>query len=95
MDWGSILTALPGVGGYGGLGVVLVIALRVALSSDKRHRDEVAAHEKTQQTLDQERDRRRSAEDALSEVKTEVRELRTQVARLEAQIVALQRAVAA
>jgi hypothetical protein len=82
--WDSLLTHLPGVGGYGALGLVLAIAVRMALGSDKRHRDEVAAHEATQEALDRERTRRREAEDAYSEVKAEVRELRTQVAKLEA-----------
>lgn len=91
--WDSILTALPGVGGYGGLGVVLVIAIRMVVKADSRYHTEVADHEATQQVLDDERNRRRKAEDDLGEVKSEVRALREQVARLEARVAELTRAV--
>jgi septal ring factor EnvC (AmiA/AmiB activator) len=91
--WDSILTALPGVGGYGGLGLVLVIAIRMVVKGDSRYNKEVADHEATQKTLDDERSRRRKAEDDLGEVKSEVRALKGQVTKLEARVAELTQAL--
>jgi predicted nucleic acid-binding Zn-ribbon protein len=93
--WDSIFAALPGIGEYGGLGVVLVIAIRMVVKADSRYHAEVRDHERTQRALDDERERRRKAEDALSEVRSgvrvrelndEVAELNDEVAELKAQI---------
>lgn len=87
--WDSIIAALPGVGGYGALGLVLAIAIRMVVKADSRFHKEVADHEATQIALDDERSRRRKAEDDVDEVKSEVRALNDKITRLEAEVAKL------
>jgi hypothetical protein len=91
--WDSILTSLPGVGGYGAFAAVVVVSIRMLIKADSRYHAEVADHERTQTALDDERDRRRKAEDDLGAMALEVRDLRDQVFTLQRQVAALTAAV--
>jgi hypothetical protein len=77
----SVLSLLPGATGYGLLAAVTAFVLRYAYLSDKRWRDEVADHERTQKLYDDERVRRREVEDQVAELRREVVGLRADVAK--------------
>ena len=95
----AVLATLP----YGAGGTLVFLAVRLAVSSrkvaaagdlrladaDKRYRDEVADHERTQAALDEERQRRRKAEDDLGHMVAEIRVLKEHVQRLERQVAVL------
>lgn len=78
----EVLSLLPGATGYGLLGAVTLFVLRYAFIADKRWRDELADHEKTQQRYDEERDRRRKVEDQVAKLTREVEGLKHEMAQL-------------
>ncbi|MGH3878077.1 MAG: hypothetical protein ACRDSK_13690 [Actinophytocola sp.] len=89
---------LPGMGVFGGF-VVLIGYLFVANRTDRReYRAEIrrveAAHDVTQNRLDEQMERRRKAEDALADTNRQLKELRVQVEKQDRQIAELRAEVA-
>lgn len=82
----GILTSLPSLGGFGAFAAVVVVAIRMLIKSDSRYHQEVADHERTQRQLDEERDRRRKAEDDLGAMALEMREVKVHVHKLERRV---------
>ena len=78
----SVVSLLPGATGYGLLGVVTLFVLRYAFIADRRWRDELADHERTQKLYDEERDRRRKVEDQVAKLTREVEGLKQEVEKL-------------
>jgi uncharacterized protein YlxW (UPF0749 family) len=85
----SVLPFLPGATGYALLGVVAALSLRYAFTADKRWREEYADHLATQQRLDEERERRREAEDKVSTLGRQVEGLEHRVAELTTEVARL------
>ena len=92
----GLLETLPGVAPYGAAGALVFLALRFAFSArkvasdvDVRYRAEVADHERTQKTLDDERDKRRRLEDEMGKMATAMRRLEGKVADLEHEVAKL------
>lgn len=73
--WDSLFNLAPGVPGFAALAAVVAIAVRMVVKADSRYHDEVKDHERTQQTLDDERDKRRKAEDEASKLTAKLRRL--------------------
>lgn len=68
------------------LGIVVIILLRLWARAVGDVRDERRDHERTQQALDGERERRRAVEDEVATVRREIAGLRAEVAALRRQL---------
>lgn len=83
---GALVALLPSFPAVGAVVVVVVVAIRMLVKADARYDAEVREHERTQQLLDEERARRRKAEDDLAQLATEVHGLKAEVVALRREV---------
>jgi hypothetical protein len=88
---GGLVALLPSFPAVGAVVIVVAVAIRMLVKADTRYHGEVRDHERTQQLLDDERARRRKAEDDLAQLAAEVHGLRAEVLALRRQVADLTR----
>ncbi|WP_431976092.1 hypothetical protein [Micromonospora haikouensis] len=93
MDTSQLETLVPGLGAFSAFSVSVVLLIRLLghdraqlATADARYQQEVKDHEATQAKLDEARQARREAEDAVAKLTREMQALTEQVARQTDQI---------